>query len=144
MVVTVAELAQTDLYPEIIQKITRGNDTEAELQILTAEDLVKSYLGKYDTLAIFGTSTVAATFDSPIIKKMVKSIASWYLVKRANPNVNLELFRAEFEDAIDWLKDLQAGKVTPDLPYKATTGTTEAETGTGVSWSSNTKRMNHL
>ncbi|MDR3226059.1 MAG: DUF1320 domain-containing protein [Prevotellaceae bacterium] len=122
MLVTVEELGKTSLYPEIIQKITRGDNSGAELQILAAESLVRSYMSKYNLDAIFGTTETLPTFtgsDVNLIKKIVKIIASYYLVRMANPNVNIELFRADYEDALDWLKDLQAGNVNPDLPYKS-------------------------
>ncbi|MDR3286886.1 MAG: DUF1320 domain-containing protein [Prevotellaceae bacterium] len=122
MLVTIEELGKTSLYPEIIQKITRGNNEDAELQILAAESLVRSYMSKYDLDAIFGTTETQPTFkgsDVNLIKKIVKIITSYYLVRMANPNVNIELFRADYEDALDWLKDLQAGNVNPDLPYES-------------------------
>ena len=39
MLVTVEDLSQTSLYPEIIKAITRDNAQAAELQILAAESL---------------------------------------------------------------------------------------------------------
>lgn len=146
MLVTIEELGQTSLYPEIIQKITRGSEAAAEMQILSAESLVRSYMSKYDTAAIFGTADTDPTFtggDVELIKKMVKIIASYYLVRLANPNVQLELYRADYEDAVTWLKELQRGDVNPDLPYKPDNpDTPENESATDVSWSSNVKRIN--
>lgn len=145
MLVTVAELGQTSLYPELINKITRNNNASAELQILSAESLVRSYMGKYDLTAIFGTSTENPIFtglDVNLIKKVVKVIASYYLVRLANPGVSIELYRADYEDAIDWLKDLQDGKVNPDLPYKEDAGSTDIDSSGDVFWSSNIKRTN--
>ncbi len=146
MLVTIEELGMSSLYPEIIQKITRGSEPAAEMQILSAESLVRSYMSKYDTMAIFGTSETAPTFtvgDVELIKKMVKIIASYYLVRLANPNVQLELYRADYEDAITWLKDLQNGGVNPELPYRPDNPETDTDESLGsVSWSSNTKRSN--
>ncbi len=146
MLVTIEELGQTSLYPEVIQKITRGSEAAAEMQILSAESLVRSYMSKYDTAAIFGTADVAPTFtggDVELIKKTVMIIASYYLVRLSNPNVQLELYRADYEDAVTWLKELQRGKVNPDLPYKPDNPDTGGnESATDVSWSSNVKRIN--
>jgi phage gp36-like protein len=121
MLVTVEELGKTSLYPEIIQKITRGDTEAAALQILAAESLVRSYMSKYNVTAIFGTETEAPTFTGPdveLIKKIIKIIAAYYLVRLSNPNVNIELYRADYEDALEWLKELQAGNVNPTLPYQ--------------------------
>lgn len=140
MLVTVDKIKSASLYPEIVDKITRGNTSEAELMIQMAEDKVKSYLSKYDIPAIFGDGETAPTVSSPLIEGFIIAIASWYLVKKANPNVNLELFRVDYEDTMDWLKDLQDGKVNPDLPYKADDEVTGENDGTGVFFSSNIKR----
>lgn len=148
MIVTVEELSTTSLYPEIIKAITRDNTQAAELQILAAESLTRSYMSKYDCDAIFGTVDKEPTYKGAaleIIKKVIKIIASYYLVRLANPNVDLELFRLDYQDALDWLKDLQKGDVAPDLPYKPDDpNTPNDESGDSVAWTSNIKRNNHF
>jgi phage gp36-like protein len=129
MLVSVEELGQSDLYPEIISKITRGSDTEAELQLATAEDIVKGYMSRYDLVAIFGNGTTQPTVESLSIKRIIKTIAAWFLIKRANPNVNTELFYDDYKNAIKWLEDVQAGKINLGLPYVAVTDDTDANDG---------------
>lgn len=139
MLVTVEELGKTSLYPEIINKITRDDRQAAELQILAAESLVKSYISRYDLDAIFGTTESPPTFtgsDVNLIKKIIKIIASYYLVRLSNPNVNIELYRSDYEDAIDWLRELQDGNVNPTLPYGSDTG--------DAWWASNVKRKQNF
>ena len=148
MIVTVEELSTTSLYPEIIRAITRDNTQAAELQILAAESLTRSYMSKYDCDAIFGTVDKEPTYKGAaleLIKKVIKIIASYYLVRLATPNVDLELFRLDYQDALDWLKDLQKGDVAPDLPYKPDDpNTPNDESGDSVAWTSNIKRNNHF
>lgn len=148
MIVTVEELSTTSLYPEIIKAITRDNTQAAELQILAAESLTRSYMSKYDCDAIFGTVDKEPTYKGAALeltKKVIKIIASYYLVRLANPNVDLELFRLDYQDALDWLKDLQKGDVAPDLPYKPDDpNTPNDESGDSVAWTSNIKRNNHF
>lgn len=129
MLVSVEELGQSDLYPEIISKITRGSDTEAELQLATAEDIVKGYLSKYDLVAVFGNVTTQPTVESLSVKRIIKTIAAWFLIKRANPNVNTELFYDDYKNAIKWLEDVQAGKINLGLPVAPVTPETEANDG---------------
>lgn len=129
MLVTVQELGKSDLYPEIIDKITRGNSSDAELQLATAEDIVKGYLSKYDLTAIFGTATTQPTFESLSVKRIIKTIAAWFLIKRANPNVNTELFYDDYKNAIKWLEDVQEGKINLQLPFAPVTPETEANDG---------------
>ena len=129
MLVSVEELGQSDLYPEIISKITRGSNTEAELQLATSEDIVKGYLSKYDLVAIFGNGTTQPTVESLSVKRIIKTIAAWFLIKRANPNVNTELFYDDYKNAIKWLEDVQAGKINLGLPFAPVTPETEANDG---------------
>lgn len=142
MLVTIENIGETELYPEIINKIARGDENSTTLHILAAESLVKSYMRKYDIDAIFGTETEAPTHNDEHIKKLVKAIASWYIVKKANPNINLDLFRIEYEDAKEWLNDLKKGLIDPNLPYRPEVENTD--TGTGVFMDSNIKRTNHF
>lgn len=146
MIVTIEELGQTSLYPEIIDTITRGNEEAAELQILAAESLCKSYLFKYDLKAAFGTDSEPPTASCEMLKKIVKTIASYYLVRLANPNVDLEVFRLDYQLAIDMLKDIRDGKNNLiELPYaKDDPETSENEADGSVAWNSNTKRINHF
>lgn len=146
MIVTIEELGQTSLYPEIIDTITRGNEEAAELQILATESLCKSYLFKYDLKAAFGTDSEPPTASCGMLKKIVKTIASYYLVRLANPNVDLEVFRLDYQLAIDMLKDIRDGKNNLiELPYaKDDPDTLDNEADGSVAWNSNTKRINHF
>lgn len=144
MIVTVEELSKTELYSEIVSRITRNDQTNAELQILAAQELCKSYLFKFDLNAIFGTDTEQPTFKSEMLKKVVKIIATYYLLCMSSPNINLELARANFEDAKGILKDLRDGKNNIGMPYAQDNPNTPNldESNSDVSWSSNPKRTN--
>jgi hypothetical protein len=147
MLVTVDDIGNSELYPEIITQITRGTTLVATLAISEAEDLVKSYMNRFDLTAIFGDDTTspvtAPTVSAPAIKRIIKTIATWYLVKRANPNVNTELFYDDYKVAVDWLKALQKGDVNPALPYALDNpATADDESNSVVAWQSNPKRIN--
>lgn len=152
MLVQPSEL-NTELYPEIITAITRSTPQEVIEQIKSAEDFCKSYLFKYDLKALFGDDTVnpvvAPTVIDNNLKKTIKVIASYWLVRKANPNVNLDLFREDWQLMIGdkegpgWLYDIKEGNINPDWPYKPdNTETPEDESAQndGVFWASNTKR----
>jgi hypothetical protein len=152
MLVTIADL-KTELYPEIIAEITRTDDSEVLLQIKAAEDFVKSYLFKYDLNALFGTDTIAPTVIDENLKKVVKIVASYWLVRKANPNISIELFREDWLLMIGtkaepgWLTEIKNGTLNPSWPYKiddpTTTDIDESQTNS-VSWSSNNKRVNRF
>lgn len=143
----------TELYPEIVQAITRSTPAEVIEQIKAAEDFCKSYLFKYDLNALFGDDTTdpvtAPTVIDNNLKKTVKIIASYWLVRKANPNVSLDLFREDWELMIGnkevpgWLYDIKEGNINPNWPYKPDDPETpEDESGVndGTYWSSNPKR----
>ncbi len=152
MLVQPSEL-NTELYPEIQSAITRGDENEVVKQIKAAEDFCKSYLFKYDLKALFGDDTanpvVAPTVVDENLKKTIKVIASYWLVRKSNPNVNLELFREDWQLMIGdkegpgWLYDIKEGNINPSWPYKADDPTTpedESAQNDGVFWGSNQKR----
>lgn len=142
----------TELYPEIVNEITRNNSDEVLLQLKSAEDFIKGYLFKYDLKALFGTPTEPATFIDESLKKCVKIVASYWLVRKANPNVNLEVFADDFALMIGtnkepgWLIDVKNGNINPEWPYKIDDVTTpdvdESKVDNPVFWASNYKRTN--
>ena len=144
MIVTVEELSQTSLYPEVIAAITRNNPEAAAMQILAAESLCK----KYDLKAAFGDEDTPPTVTSPALKKIVKMIASYYLVRMAAPNVNVELFRDDYLAAMQLLTDIRDGSNSlTELTYPQDDPDTpdiDESNQTGVAWGSNPKRTNHF
>lgn len=143
----------TELYPEVQSAITRGNNDEVIAQIKAAESFCKSYLFKYDLKALFGDDAavpiIAPTVIDDNLKKTIKVIASYWLVRKANPNVNLDLFREDWElmignkEAPGWLYDIKEGNISPDWPYKPDNPETSIDESTindGVFWGSNQKR----
>ena len=95
MLVKIEDL-ETELYPEVIKAITRASDEEKEIQIQAAEDFAKGFLFKYDLKALFGTKDAEPKIKDEGLKKCIKIIAAYFLVRKANPNVNLQLFRDDY------------------------------------------------
>jgi phage gp36-like protein len=139
-----AYLVKADLYnviyQEIIDEITRGNDALVTTAIANAVSEAKTYLSRWDLLALFGAGATAPTITDEWLKCLVKDIAAWQLIKLSNPNIDYAHIRTCYEDAIKTLEKLQAGKMQPDgWTYKDTTGETAPE-GNRVHASYNTKR----
>jgi hypothetical protein len=145
---------KTELYPEIIDAITRSDDAQVIIQIKAAEDFVKGYLFKYDLKALLGTETIAPTVIDENLKKVIKIIACYWLVRKANPNVSLDLFREDWmlmigtKDEPGWLTEIKNGHINPDWPYKPddllTTNVDESQINSDVHWGSNYKRINRF
>lgn len=106
----------THLYGEIVNEITRGDATVAQVAIDAAVSEVKSYLSDYDITTIF--AQVGAN-RHPLILLFVKDIAAWHLIALSNPNIDLAFRQKRYESAIAWLKGVERRDTTPDLPLVA-------------------------
>ncbi|RTL47248.1 MAG: DUF1320 domain-containing protein [Sphingobacteriales bacterium] len=161
-------LTKTDLtppiYPEILEVITRGDDTIINKCINNAIGEMKAYLARFDTLAMFGIipvngqvsadgmeGAVEPTYRDEHLSSIGKDIACWHLIKLANPNIDVALFRTMYEDAINYLKMVQGGKASPGWPLKPPpvdpnnpfTNPAALDDGSLFTFSSNLKRQNH-
>lgn len=141
MAYLVKEDLYAKIYQEIIEEIVRDNATVIPKAISSAIAETKSYLSRFDLVAMFGNDTVEATVQDDYLKDIVSDIACWNIIKLANPNINMELFRTSYEDAIKFLEKVMKGQASPDgWIYKSdNSGTTINENST-VQWSSNKKR----
>lgn len=135
---TITDL-KTHIYPEITEVITRNDTAIVTKAMANAESEAKSYLNRFDVATMFQTN-----FADEWLKSLVKDIACWHLIKLANPNINLELFRTCYEDAKKYFKDVMLGNVEPaGWPLRADDPATDFDESGHISSSSNTKRENH-
>lgn len=133
-----AEL-QTHLYAENINVISRDDNTILEAAIDGAVQEAKGYLGGYDVKAIFQAEGAER---NALLLIFVKDIAVWHFLNLCNAGTDLRLRQDRYERAVDWLKAVQKGNVTPDLP-KATDDT-GAPTGGIIIFGSNPKKNQHF
>lgn len=136
------------IYGEIIGQITRDNDTIVTDQIEAAISEAKAYLRKYDVDILFG-----GTIEDKNLENKIKDVACWNIVKLANPNIDMNLFKGLYDDAIKFFDKIMKGQADPyGWPYATVTQDTPTPTdsslitdvdGNVVRWSSNTKRQNH-
>lgn len=135
MFLTPEEL-KTHLYGENVDEITRDDDTITESAVDGAISEAKGYLGDYNTDTIFGATGLNR---NALLLIFVKDIAVWHLINLSNPGIDFELRQKRYDAAIAWLKGVQKGIVTPDLPKNAIS---ETNPGT-ISYGSNPKRTQH-
>ncbi len=150
--VKIADLG-TELYPEVIEEITRASDEEKQIQIQTAEDFAKGFLFKYDLKALFGTPDIDPTVKDESLKKCIKILAAYFLVRKANPNVQISLFRDDYMMMIGtkedpgWLYEIRNGDINPEWPYKTDDPNTpedESKMNDDVYWASTKQRVNRF
>ncbi|MBR0195270.1 MAG: DUF1320 family protein [Paludibacteraceae bacterium] len=149
MIITVQQLQQSTLYKEICDLITRDDDNIVALQIQAAQSLCATYLFKYNLKEVFGDdSTEPATAPSvkcPALENIITIIACYYLVRKASPNVDVELYRDDYMQAIKLLEDIRDGHNNlTELHYRQDDPETPGDESqaNGVTWSSNPKRQN--
>jgi phage gp36-like protein len=118
-----------------IDVITEGDDTLVTAAIDGATAEAKSYLGAFDTSTIF---SAAGSNRNAILLIFVKDIAAWHLVVLSNYEADLEFREKRYNAAIAWLKGVQKGNITPDLPVADSSVTGR------ITYGSNEKREQHF
>ena len=132
------------LYQEIIEIITRGDDTLITRAINTGVSEAKSYLSRFNLVALFGTDVLAPTVVDENLKSKVIDLVCWQLIKLSNPNIDLKLFRTNYEDALTFFNEVKKSQESPDgWQYKTDDADTPFPEGNIISSSTNIKRNNH-
>ena len=148
MFITKEEL-QTAIYEYQLADITGMdvNDIAVRHAVAAAVSEASSYLNaKYDIRAIFSAEGDAR---HPLLVEHVKSIAVWYIIKRANTDIIFDRAKEYYKAAIDWLK-LVAGvgtddeTIAPDLPLRRTEGEEGGSVATPFRFGSHPKFGNGL
>lgn len=108
-----SEELKTHLYAENINVISRDDETILQAAIDAACQEAKSYLAAYNTTEIFADS---GPDRNALLLIFIKDIAVWHFINLCNAGTELQLRQDRYERAIDWLKAVQRGDVSPDLP----------------------------
>lgn len=105
MYVTKEDL-NSNIYPEIASMIESGEDGVIDTHINTALDTVSSKLGKYYQIEEEFAKT--GNNRNSLLVNTIKDIAIYHLYSSTESITNLRVKR--YEQAIDFLKEVQAGK----------------------------------
>ena len=140
MFLTPKEL-KTHLYREDIALIQGDDDTILLSSIDAAVPEARGYLARYDVAAVFGAVGEAR---NALLLTFTKDIAVWHFLNLCNSGNDLDLRRFRYERAIDWLKAVQRGDVTPDLPIRDEDGDGRDDGPGDFLYGSNPKRSQHF
>ena len=145
MPIITAEDLLTNIYPEIIDEITRQQTHITDTAIATAIQETKMYLGRYDLLQLFGDDRYDPVIQDEYLKSIVKDIACWHLLRLASTGVDYAVFRTAYQDAIGSLKSIMSGQAQPQgWPYlDASSSAAITPPGNTISWNSNPRRNNY-
>ena len=132
------------MYAEIIDTITREDESIVALCIASGIAEAKSYLPRFNLVALFGNADTEPTVTDEHLKSKVKDLICWQLIKLANPNIDLKLFRTNYEDAISWFNMVKKSQLCPEgWSYATDDADTPFPEGDIVSCTTNTQRKNH-
>lgn len=139
--ITIEEL-HTHLHDEIVETITRGDETITQAAIDAAIAEARGYLTRFDTDKIFQAS---GSRRNQLLLIFVKDIAVWHLINLCNAGSDLELREKRYDRAVDWLTAVQKGNVSPDLPGREPeNGVSDKNNPIGtIAYGSNPKRTQH-
>lgn len=129
----------THLYTELIDAVSREDETILTAAIDAAISEMKGYLADYDIAAIFSATE---SNRHPLLLLFAKDITIWHFINLSNPSADLELRKARYERAIEWLKGVQKGDIVPDLPRPLPPDDTQQDGA--IRYGSNPKRGNHF
>lgn len=109
---------------ETLDIYTQSDEATRQRAERAAMEEVASYLrSRYDMPRAF-----AAEGDgrNALLVQIAANVALYYLVHWLPQNMGLDARKELYDDAIAWLKQVQAGKATPDLPtYTSESGETD-------------------
>lgn len=96
------------MYSELRDAISRNDADVLNDAIASAEAEAQGYLSRYDTDTLFA---LAGDNRDKSLVMYICDIAAWHFIALANANVDLELRRTRYEDAMRALRDIQSGKI---------------------------------
>lgn len=127
---------------DVLTTVTSSQPAILDQAELAAIQEMQSYLRhRYDMAAIFQPAPAAPDPDTRprLIVMYCIDIALYHIHSRVNPRQIPELRGIRYDAAINWLKAVSKGEITPDLPLL------EAETGGNViAYGSELKRNNRM
>lgn len=129
----------THLRAENAELITRGDDTLITAAIEGAIAEIKGYLGDYNTEVVFNTQ---GDKRHALLLIFTKDVAVWHLINLCSNGTLYEVREKRYNRAVAWLKDVQATKITPDLPKKI--DASSGKPSSVIKSTSNPKRTNHF
>lgn len=135
------EELETHLYKENIEAISREDGTILTAAIDAAIEEAYGYLGAYDRKRIFSAT---GSRRNPLLLIFVKDIAVWHFVNLCNAGCDLVLREKRYDRAVAWLRQVQKGETTANLPVIDNDGDGKPDTAGEYIYGSNPRRNQHF
>lgn len=105
------------------EEITHSPEVRAEAEAAALEQCASYLRSRYDIDRAFSAS---GSCRNKMLVQCAVNIALWFMVHRLPQNMGHERRECLYNDAIKWLRDVQASKASPDLPvYTDPDGSTD-------------------
>ena len=95
------------------KQITRNDDIRRPEDAAAMEQIASYLRHRYDLDRAFAA---AGTCRNSMLVQCAVNIALWLMIHRLPQNMGHERRECLYNDAVKWLRDIQAGKASPDLP----------------------------
>lgn len=95
------------------KQITQNDDIRTTAEAAALEQIASYIRHRFDTDRAFAASGCCR--NSMLVQCAV-NIALWLMIHRLPQNMGHERRECLYNDSVKWLRDIQAGKASPDLP----------------------------
>lgn len=103
------------------EQITHNDDIRLTAEAAALEQVASYIRHRFDTDRAFAASGSAR---NAMLVQCAVNIALWLMIHRLPQNMGHERRECLYDDSIKWLRDIQSGKASPDLPvYQSPDGT---------------------
>lgn len=96
-----------------LRQITENDDVRMKAEAAALEEIASYLRHRYDTGRAFAAE---GTARNSMLVQCAVNIALWLMIHRLPQNMGHERRECLYNDSIKWLRDIQAGKASPDLP----------------------------
>lgn len=129
-------------YDGSVYNITSFTDVVL-IAINTAIGEAKGYLNRYDLLKMFSDDDSVRTFQDDLLDTKVKDLVQWHLIRLCNVNVNFEISKTAYDDAMKYFEKVQRGIIDPNWPLIGNDPSTPQDESGLIQFTSLDKRTNH-
>ena len=106
------------IYEEAVSTISRGNDKHLNSAIQAATNQAVRCMARYDTDAIFAIATDEEKAPFAELITYIKDIAKWHFIGVCNVQVDYEVAKDRYKQAVAELDKIRKGEDIPGWPLK--------------------------
>ena len=106
-----------------LKQITQDEETRLDAEAAALEQIGSYLRYRYDINRAF---TFEGSDRNPMLVQCAVNISLWLMIHRLPQSMGHERRECLYNDSVKWLRDIQAGKASPDLPLYESDGDNDA------------------